>query len=226
MKNNIQFLLVVSLFMIQSFNGYTQQAKETSTISTVSDPVKESLLAFNADARRSSIICEWTMEGAVKSKSYEVQRSSNNEEFKTIGRVEGNDESETLHLFKFKDKEVVPNVLYYYRLHLLTDEFSSAYSAVVPAILKEQGYAVVEAYPNPYRESTTIQYLLTRAAMVTIEVTDVQGKMVKRYQQGLQDAGPYTLPFSARNNGLTPGNYIVSIWCDDQHYQLRLTELN
>ena len=66
--------------------------------------------------------------------------------------------------------------------------------------------------------------MITRAAMVTIEIMDVTGKMVKRYQQGLQDAGQYTFPFSAKNNGLSAGTYMVSVWCDDQRYQLRLTE--
>ena len=82
------------------------------------------------------------------------------------------------------------------------------------------------SYPNPYKETTSIKYILSRPTIVSIEINDMSGKLVKKYQQGLQSEGSYTVPFSAKSMDLRSGTYNVSIWCDDQRYQLRLTEID
>jgi hypothetical protein len=183
-----------------------------------------SLLAFLAEAKTNTIECLWTTANEVNNRGFEVQRATNPDVFTTIGWVDGNGTVNVMKNYKFVDDDVQPNQVYYYRLRQVDYDGQFTITKVIAAIIRDNGAVIVEAFPNPYKEATTIRYMITRAAMVTIEIMDVTGKMVKRYQQGLQDAGQYTFPFSAKNNGLSAGTYMVSVWCDDQRYQLRLTE--
>lgn len=114
--------------------------------------------------------------------------------------------------------------MYYYRLKQVDFDGQTTMSVIVAAVLKDQGVLVLEAFPNPYKEVTSIGYILSRASMITIEVSDMNGKLVKRYLQGLQSPGQYTMPFSAKSNGWSAGTYMVTVWCDDQRYQLRIAE--
>jgi hypothetical protein len=183
-----------------------------------------SLLAFSAEAKGNAIECAWSTASEVNNKGFEVQRAMDPDHFSTIGWVEGNGTTNVLKNYKFLDEDVQVNKIYYYRLRQVDYDGQFTLTRVVACIIKENGAVVVEAYPNPYRDATTIRYMLTRPSMITVEVMDATGKMVKRYQQGLQDAGQYTMPFSAKNNGLSAGTYMVTVWADDQRYQLRLTE--
>lgn len=66
-----------------------------------------------------------------------------------------------------------------------------------------------KAYPNPFVTNTTFKYTLRRPATVNVLITDVlTGKTVYRNQQGLQQAGQYSLPLSLYTS---PGNYVVTL---------------
>lgn len=183
-----------------------------------------SLLAFNAEAKGNEIECSWVTASEVNNKGFEILRATNPDHFSTIGWAEGNGTTNVMHNYTFTDTDVKPNQVYYYRLRQVDFDGQFVLTKIVACIIRDNGAVVVEAFPNPYRESTTLRYMLTRPTMITVEITDATGKMVKRYQQGLQDAGMYTMPFSAKNNGLSAGTYMVTVWADDQRYQLRLNE--
>ncbi|MBK9637645.1 MAG: T9SS type A sorting domain-containing protein [Bacteroidetes bacterium] len=182
------------------------------------------LLAFSAEAAGNDIECKWSTASEVNNRGFEVQRATDPDHFATIGWVEGNGTTNLLKSYKFLDEEVVANKIYYYRLRQVDFDGQFTFTKIIACIIKDNGAVLVEAFPNPYREATTIRYMLTRSSMITIEVMDATGKIVKRYQQGLQDAGQYTMPFSGKNNGLSSGTYMVTVWADDERYQLRLTE--
>lgn len=63
---------------------------------------------------------------------------------------------------------------------------------------------LVDSRPNPFREETTIRYVLTEPGHVTLEVFDVQGRLVVRDALGAQTAGVQVARFagSGRNAGV------------------------
>ncbi len=73
---------------------------------------------------------------------------------------------------------------------------------------------VMKTSPNPFTESTTIQYHLKKPAQVTIAVYDAQGKEVKVLVNKKQPAGSYTQAFNAK--GLGAGMYFVKIIKDGE----------
>ncbi|MEP6713050.1 MAG: DUF4331 family protein [Ferruginibacter sp.] len=68
---------------------------------------------------------------------------------------------------------------------------------------------VMNSSPNPFVESTTVQYHLESAAEVNIAVFDVQGKQVTVLVNKKQNAGTYSQSFNAK--GLGKGVYFVRI---------------
>jgi hypothetical protein len=64
-------------------------------------------------------------------------------------------------------------------------------------------------FPNPFNPSTTIQYVLPEAGMVTLVVTDLLGREVVTLVNGRVEAGVHSARFDAGN--LTSGNYIATV---------------
>lgn len=64
-------------------------------------------------------------------------------------------------------------------------------------------------YPNPFNPTTKIEFTLTKAGIVTLEVFDVNGKLVKNLINGYLNAGERELTFDA--SGLSSGTYFYKI---------------
>jgi|GEM_PF-2299120 len=182
------------------------------------------ILAFEATSFVNSIECSWMCDRSEEITQFELQRSTWANDFVTVTTKTPNDVCGVKGKFCFEDKSVIINQQYFYRIKYSTKKESDVFSTVITAKVNAVSIAIAEAYPNPYIESTTIQYLLSSPSMVTIEIADADGKIVKRFQQGLQEKGRYSIPFSAKENGLAPGKYVVNLFCDDQNYQLSITE--
>jgi uncharacterized protein (DUF362 family) len=69
-------------------------------------------------------------------------------------------------------------------------------------------------YPNPFNPQTTLPYRLSRQSQVTITILDVRGRMVKRIDEGMKQAGEYSVLWDGTGmNGevLPSGSYFYRI---------------
>jgi hypothetical protein len=76
----------------------------------------------------------------------------------------------------------------------------------VPGPQSPERFQLLGNYPNPFRSLTTIRYALVAASDVTIEVFDMQGRLVVKRALGMQSPGPHQATFS--NPGLRAGLYL------------------
>lgn len=209
-------------------NGITQNfiATEPVDFATAqgSSALPVNLLSLIAEPAKDKIILTWFTGSESNNKGFEIYRAVSPDKFEKKGWVNGNGNTTSVTEYQFKDEEVRTNIMYYYRLRQLDNDGKESWSPIVAAILRDNGVIVFDVYPNPYREATQISYMLTRPSVVTVEVTDMMGKSIKKYRQGLQDAGRYGFRFSASESGHSAGVYNVIFWCDDQRYQVRITE--
>lgn len=218
-------MICVGLFACNSNPVFGQQEVIGNVFSIASEPEWDNeLLSFNVTSYPTSIACSWTGNFTGSFRHFELQRGEKSSDFVTIATIDKNNYCKVKNTFCYDDKNVKQQIKYFYRLKFETSDGLTSYSTIISAKVNSPSIVIAEASPNPYKERTTIQYLLSNPSIVTIEISNESGEVVKRYQQGLQKEGRYAIPFSAKEEGLPVGKYYVNVWFDDDNYQLSITE--
>jgi surface protein len=138
---------------------------------------------------------------------------------KTVNNVE--EFIETSDAF-FLDENYLSNAVHSYRIASVDHAGNqSEYSDVVEvAVLGIDGelipavFTLYQNYPNPFNPTTQIKYDLPKDAMVTINIYDVLGRMIKSLLNDNQTAGYHSLQWDATNDigeGVSAGMYIYTI---------------
>lgn len=76
-------------------------------------------------------------------------------------------------------------------------------------LLKPNAFSILQNYPNPFNAQTTIEYTLSRASDVRLEIFDISGRKIAQIMDGYQVAGNNRVLFNA--SGLTSGIYFYNI---------------
>ncbi len=72
------------------------------------------------------------------------------------------------------------------------------------------GGGALNVYPNPAtHNATTISYDIVKSGMVTLQLINLQGKLVKQLSHKTMQAGAHQIQFNT--NGLHPGMYIIQL---------------
>jgi len=79
---------------------------------------------------------------------------------------------------------------------VITDKITTdVENPVVPASIE-----LYQNYPNPFNPSTEITFSLPQRGFVTLRVINALGEVVATLHQGITEAGPHSVTFSAENN--------------------------
>ena len=77
-------------------------------------------------------------------------------------------------------------------------------------VVEPPSLAVLEgSFPNPFNPTTSIRYSLVEGQDISVSVWDLSGQLVRVLWSGFQEAGDYTVPFSA--DVLPSGTYFVRL---------------
>ena len=88
--------------------------------------------------------------------------------------------------------------------------------------IKKIKYQLNQNYPNPFNPDTRISYTLFQSAMVKIEISDMQGRIIKTLVNEVKNPGDYEKVWDGTNqNNLrqASGYYIYRILLDGQTYE-------
>ncbi|MEW6511968.1 MAG: T9SS type A sorting domain-containing protein [Bacteroidota bacterium] len=75
-------------------------------------------------------------------------------------------------------------------------------------------------YPNPFNPRTSISFTIARSAHVSLEIIDIQGRILQTLFEGDLKAGDYNVPWDA--TGRASGAYFCCLRADDFVETLRL----
>lgn len=79
----------------------------------------------------------------------------------------------------------------------------------------------ITAYPNPFEDVTTLSYTLTKAARVSLFISDAKGAILSRLVDNTaQEAGRHEVEW--RGGMLAAGTYICTVSADQQQVSNRL----
>ena len=67
-----------------------------------------------------------------------------------------------------------------------------------PQGTKPTQFSISQNYPNPFNPTTKIQFQIPASGKVSLNVYDMQGRLVKEIFSGVKDAGEYTFGWDGR----------------------------
>ena len=106
----------------------------------------------------------------------------------------------------------------YISVDSLTSQFLTS-----PELSQEVGF--IEAFPNPFENSTQIQYSLDNSAFVSLFIYDLQGRLTKKLVRENQQAGLQKVTWDGTNTSgelVSSGIYFYSVLVDGVPYTGKL----
>ena len=171
------------------------------------------LTSFSASLNNNMVILSWETATEKNNHYFEVQRSSDNISFTTIGNVQGKGNSVVSQAYSFSDVSPL-NGISYYRLKQVDFSGEFDYSAVAEVNVGDPlSFELRQNYPNPFNPSTDISYSLPAASKVSLRVFDPLGREAALLIDEFQEAGNYLATFNS--HGLSSGIYFCRITAGD-----------
>ncbi|MCS6990157.1 MAG: T9SS type A sorting domain-containing protein [Chloroherpetonaceae bacterium] len=166
------------------------------------------LTSFGAQVLNDGVRLSWTTASELNNAGFEVQRSTNQANWTTLGFVRGAGTTTEAQSYSFLDASATGRV--FYRLKQIDFDGQFEYSNVIEVNAGlPKTFALEQNYPNPFNPTTTIAYQLPTASDVSLKVYDMLGKEVTTLVNARQDAGAYSVNFNANN--LASGLYFYRL---------------
>jgi hypothetical protein len=186
-------------------NG-TDMSKHKYTI--IQYPVPVELMTFNALTEDNIVKLLWNTATEVNNYGFEIERKLS--EWKKIGFVQGNGNSNSTKNYEYADTLETPGI-YTYRLKQIDNDGTSEYSPEVAVDLTKiiKDYIIMQNYPNPFNPETSIKFKIPQKSHIKLTVYDILGKEVEILKDETLEPGIYTEKFDGKN--LSSGVYIYRI---------------
>jgi hypothetical protein len=182
-------------------------------------PLPVELSVFEVNRQNADAVLKWATASEKNSQGFDVQVSTNGQDFHSLGFVAGAGSSTVAHQYRFLDTEKGKAGLRYYRLRQLDADGTATYSPVRPVAFGEA--AVLSAAPQPFATGLTITLWAAQAQKdALLSLTDAAGRRVLAR----------TLDVSAGTNHLVindlsavpAGLYVLQVALAGQPVQLRV----
>jgi Secretion system C-terminal sorting domain len=142
-------------------------------------PLPVRLLFFQSETTQEGVNLSWQTSEEANNSHFEVQRSSDAQNFEGIGRVAGRGNSTETNTYTLTD--ATPRLgLNYYRLKQVDFDGKFEYSRVIVA--QYDGNGTFRAYPNPTTDQLSIE-LPKNTEAALYELFDTQGRSLKRFSK-------------------------------------------
>lgn len=176
----------------------------------VDEIIPVELTSFSASVNDGQVNLNWQTATETNNYGFEVQRSSEDYEFVTIGFIEGNGTTTEAQNYSYSDKSVTPGV-FTYRLKQVDYDGKFEYSNEIEVDFTSvpTAYSLNQNFPNPFNPSTKISFALPVESDVTVKIFNVIGEEINSIAKGTLGAGSHSFDFNA--SGLNSGVYFYSL---------------
>ncbi len=170
------------------------------------------LLSFKSEAQPAGIELTWQTGEEIGNSHFDIEKSSNAQNFEVIGRVNGKGNSNILQAYSYLD--AFPGVgQNYYRLKQVDFDGKMEYSRVIAA--KFNGTGVFRAYPNPVSTLLTLD-LPSGAEIESGQLFDLIGRSIIQFSTN-------HLPLESIQNGV----YLLKVKTKDgRSFDQRIVKMN
>jgi photosystem II stability/assembly factor-like uncharacterized protein len=167
------------------------------------------LISFTAVLYDNKVTLNWKTATEANNYGFDIERSSDKEDWIQLGFVEGIGTSESPVSYTFIDNNLYSSSGFYYRLKQTDNNGKFEYSSVLKVDVVPKEYSLSQNYPNPFNPSTKIRYQIPNQSKVVIKLYDILGGEVTTLLNEEKEPGLYELQIDGQN--LSSGTYIYRI---------------
>ncbi len=171
------------------------------------------LTSFTASVVEGNVVLNWITATELNNSGFEIERQKTkdekSEEWESIGFVNGNGTSTSVHSYSFVDKNTNEGKSYY-RLKQIDFDGSFDYSKTVEVDLSLPTiFSLEQNYPNPFNPTTKISWQSPIAGHQSLIIYDLLGNEVAKLVDEFRSAGTYEIDFNASK--LSSGVYFYEL---------------
>lgn len=100
---------------------------------------------------------------------------------------------------------------------------SGSVTEVKNQVQNARSFQLFQNYPNPFNPETRISFFLPKASPLTLEIFDIQGKLVEVLKNGVVSAGEHSINWNANSN--PAGIYFARLKTGNQSQTVKLVLL-
>lgn len=184
-------------------------------------PLPVEMLYIEANAIDNSYIeVKWATALEINNSGFQVERSTDGQNWATIGWVDGHNNSTTQQDYRYSDYSVAANVRYYYRLKQVDNDGEYEYTGIVSAIINSQmTFSVKDFIPNPAGNITRLIITATSEQTIGVDIYNAIGQKVISETHHLNKGGN-ELPFDLTN--IAAGSYTAVVSSANEVYSKKL----
>jgi photosystem II stability/assembly factor-like uncharacterized protein len=167
------------------------------------------LISFKIEEINSGVILSWSTCSELNNKGFEVQKRLGNNEFKSIGFINGRGTSTVRVDYHFEDQDLSPDI-YTYRLRQIDYDGRSEYSKEIEIDMNRPAeFSLSQNFPNPFNPETVIKFSIHEKSNVILTVYDISGQKVADLVNEEMAVGIYEKRFNGTS--LPSGIYIFQL---------------
>jgi len=136
------------------------------------------LSAFRARADGRDIELRWRTESESNNLGFRIERSINNDDFKSVAYMPGAGTTNRPHDYVWRDQGLQPGAYAYQLRQIDADGATRIYGPRFAEIKPPSDFSVSPVYPNPFNGTARIDVLLPGESHLLIDVYDVMGRKV------------------------------------------------
>jgi hypothetical protein len=210
-QSNIRFafILAAGLLVNNSFAQQGNSGDSTNQLPVIPYSMTVVFVDFTISTSVQGNQINWSTILESNLAKYEIQRSTSNKPFETIGSLVAKGSNSISVNYSFTDsKPSAGNNIY--RLKLIDTHNGIKYSEnkIVNSGIQAMEIHGFNAYPNPAKAGSTLTLDISQSGQYDIAIHNINGKMM--YAGNLFSSHVSSLSFKMPSN-LTPGFYVVTI---------------
>lgn len=174
-------------------------------------PLPVELSSFTALATENGIELKWITATEVNNYGFEIQRSTDEKDWRVLGFIQGSGNSNSTHHYSYIDDKINFG-RYSYRLKQIDNDGSFEYSNIVNAEagVMPANFVLEQNYPNPFNPVTVLKFAVRNSELTTLKVFNVLGKEVATVFNAVTEPGR-TYEFRFDGSDLPSGLYFYSL---------------
>jgi len=161
-------------------------------------------VSFDASPDHGKSYLDWTVANQYNSSHFEIERSSDGQFFKPIGKVSTVDLADEQLNYDFYDVEPMKSENYYRLRHVDLDGSATFSNIQVVTFDSKAGDYSMTIYPNPAADHVNLdlEFVPTGSFETSVELIDALGRTVKTYNLGSDHSIQIPLDISNLSSGL------------------------